>query len=458
MPCRRRQSGRRAVVAILGLTLVTLVAVSARVAAAAEPGNEWHQWRGPHFNGASDATNIPEKFDDSTNVRWTTAMPGPGSGTPIVAADRVFVSALDKASKKLLAMCVSRTDGKILWSKEVGEGFVENPRNNLASPSPLTDGKTVWFYYGSGDLVAFDLEGNQKWARNIAKDFGAFNYQWIYGSSPALYEGRLYIQVLHRDVPVGRGNRGNSAQSGPAPSYLLAIDPTTGKDIWKHDRPNEAVAESKESYGTPIPLEVGGKKLILAIGGDCVTANDAATGDEVWRCGGWNPQKQSSWRIVPTVVVAGGLVIACPPKGGAVFAIKPDGAGDVTKTHVAWTNKELTSDVCVPLFYKDKLFVLNGDKKTLYRVDPASGKIEASLNLGGNDVFRASPTAADGKIFCMNEAGEVWVISPAGDKLTVANKTDLGAGGQLASRSSVALADGEVFVRTGEKLYCIGAK
>ena len=138
MPCRRRQSGRRAVVAILGLTLVTLVAVSARVAAAAEPGNEWHQWRGPHFNGASDATNIPEKFDDSTNVRWTTAMPGPGSGTPIVAADRVFVSALDKASKKLLAMCVSRTDGKILWSKEVGEGFVENPRNNLASPSPLT--------------------------------------------------------------------------------------------------------------------------------------------------------------------------------------------------------------------------------------------------------------------------------------------------------------------------------
>jgi outer membrane protein assembly factor BamB len=452
MPCRRRRSGRRAVATILGLTLATFVVAAAR---AAEPGNEWHQWRGPHFDGASDATNIPDKFDDKTNVRWTTAMPGPGSGTPIVAADRVFVSALDKGSKKLLAMCVSRKDGKILWTKEVGEGFEQNQRNNLASPSPLTDGKTVWFYYGSGDLVAFDLEGNQKWARNIAKDFGAFNYQWIYGSSPALYDGRLYVQVLHRDVPVGRG-RGNAGQNGPAPSYLLAIDPATGKDIWKHDRPNEAVAESKESYGTPIPLEVGGKKLIMAIGGDCVTANDAATGEEVWRCGGWNPQKQSSWRIVPTVVVAGGLVIACPPKGGAIFAIKPDGAGDVTKTHVAWTNKELTSDVCVPLFYKDKLFVLNGDKKILYRVDPATGKIEANLSLGGNDVFRASPTAADGKIFCMNEAGEVWVISTAGDKLTVANKADLGAGGQLASRSSVALADGEVFVRTGETLYCIG--
>jgi outer membrane protein assembly factor BamB len=449
----------------LGLTLLTLVVGPARAAApdkaasaatVAQRGNEWHQWRGPHFNGASDATNIPDKFDDSANVRWTTAMPGPGSGTPVIAGDRVFVSALDKASKKLLAICVSRTDGKIRWSKEVGEGFQENQRNNFASPSPLTDGKMVWFHFGSGDLVAFDLDGNQKWARNIAKDFGAFNYQWIYGSSPALYDGRLYLQVFHRDVPVGRGRGGD--QKGPAASYLLAVDPATGKDIWKHDRPNEAVAESKESYGTPIPFEIGGKKLILAIGGDCVTANDAASGEEVWRCGGWNPQKQSSWRIVPTVVVAGGLVIACPPKGGAVFAIKPSGTGDVTSSHVAWTNKEITSDVCVPLFYQDKLFVLNGDKKTLYRVDPASGKVEANVNLGGNDVFRASPTAADGKIFCMNEAGEVWVISPADDKLTVVNKADLGGGGQLASRSSVALADGQVFVRTGEKLYCIGAK
>src|SRR6187551_472316 len=112
MPCRR--SLRRRAATILALTLATLAASSARAATpatAAEPGNEWHQWRGPHFNGASDATNIPEKFDDSPNVRWTTAMPGPSSGTPIIAADRVFVSALDKASKKLLAMCVSRKDG-----------------------------------------------------------------------------------------------------------------------------------------------------------------------------------------------------------------------------------------------------------------------------------------------------------------------------------------------------------
>src|SRR4051812_34681391 len=141
-------------------------------AGAAEPANEWRQWRGPHFNGSSDAKHLPDKLDEKANARWTTAMPGTGSGTPVVAGDRVFVSALDKASQKLLAMCLSRADGKILWSKEVGSGFQKNDRNNTASPSPITDGQTVWFYYGSGDLAAFDLEGNAKWARNITKDYG----------------------------------------------------------------------------------------------------------------------------------------------------------------------------------------------------------------------------------------------------------------------------------------------
>ena len=442
---------------VCGLILSLLSAAAPSAALGADHGDQWQQWRGPYFNGSSEAKNLPEKLDPA-GAKWTTAMPGPGAGTPIVSGDRVFVSALDKDSKKLLAMCLSRADGKILWSKEVGEGFQQNQRNNMASPSPLTDGKTVWFHFGTGDLVAFDVEGNQKWARNITEDHGPFHYQWIYGSSPTLYDGRLYVQVLHRDVPAGRGSRESS--SGPAPSYLLAVDPETGKDLWKHIRPEEARQESKESYGTPIPFEHDGKKMVLLIGGDVVTAHDAATGKEIWRCGGWNPEKIGHWRIVPTVVVAGGLVVACPPKGGAVFAIKPDGQGDVTETHVAWKNPEITSDVCVPLYYQNKLFVLDGDRpKTLYRVDPATGKVEASVKLGGDDVFRASPTGADGKIYCMNEGGQAWVVSTAGDKLEIVqNQVDLGGGSSTASRSTVAVADGQVFVRTAEKLYCFAGK
>ena len=434
------------------LLFLTAIASPAR---AADAGNDWQQWRGPHHNGSSDAKNLPVKFDEKTNVRWTTALPGPSAGTPIVAGDRVFVGALDKASKKLLALCISRKDGQILWSKEVGVGFSQNERNNLAAPSPLTDGKTVWFYFGTGDLAAFDLEGKSLWARNIATDHGPFHYQWIYGSSPLLYEGKLYIQVLHRDRPIN-----DSAEpKNPAPSYLLAVDPQTGKDIWKHDRANEAVGETKESYGTPVPLELGGKKFVVIVGGDIASAHDAATGAEAWRCGGWNPEKISHWRLVPGAVIAGGLVIVCPPKNGPVFAVKPDGNGDVTTTHVAWKNKGLTSDVCVPLVYQDKLYVLNGDgPKTLYRVEPATGKIETSLKLGGTDVFRASPTGADGKIYCMNEAGEVFVIADTGDKLELVNQVELGGGNNTASRSSIAIADGQVFVRTADKLFCFGEK
>jgi len=154
-----------------------------------------------------------------------------------------------------------------------------------------------------------------------------------------------------------------------------------------------------------------------------------------------------------------GVVIACAPKGGPVMAIKAGREGDVTGSHVAWKSKDFSSDVCVPLFYKDKLYVLNGDgPKTLYRVDPATGKVETSLKLGGRPVFRASPTGADGKIYCMNERAEVWVVNTAGGKLETVNQVDLSGGSDADTRSSIALADGQVFVRTAETLYSFGGK
>ena len=403
---------------------------------------DWPQWRGPNFNGSSPAKGLPDKLD-SSNQAWAVELPGTGSGTPIVYQDKIFLSCLDSNSKKLLAMCLSRKDGTILWSKEVGEGFLHNNRNDTASPSAVTDGKLVWFYFGTGDLAAFDLDGNPKWSHNIQKEYGNFNIQWIYASSPLYYDGKLYIQVLQRDVPVQGPPTGT-----PADSFLLAMDATSGKELWRQLRPNNAKAESKESYATPYPYTDNGHTEILLIGGDCVTAHDPLSGKELWRCGGWNPGQIGHWRIITSIVAGDGLVIACPPKGGAVFAIKDGLTGDITDSGVAWKNAEISTDVAVPLFYKDHFYVLNGDKKNLFCVEPKTGKILWSDPLGGRSVYRASPTGADDKIYCINEAGEVAILSA--DEPKILSRANLGGTGNHAT---IAVVDGEVFVRAGTKLY-----
>ena len=339
-------------------------------------------------------------------------MPGSSSGTPVVWGDRIFVAAHDRQSNNLLAVCLGRGDGKVIWEQKVGINSKSNDKNDQASPSPITDGKTVWFYYGSGDLAAFDLAGKPLWARSITHDFGQFNMQWIYSASPLLWEGKLYVPVLHRDVP----------PSGPAgdkraDSYLLCVDPQTGKDLWRVIRPTDAVAESREAYTTPIPVEVDGKTQIVIVGGDCVTGHDATDGHEIWRTPSWNPTKIGHWRTVPSATTGAGLVFACPPKRGKLFAVKPVASGP-TQVPLAWENADVTTDVCVPLFYKDQLFVLDGDRKGILScLDPATGNKKWAVELGSKKVFRGSPTGADDKIYCMNEVGDIWVLSAVDGKL-----------------------------------------
>ncbi len=430
--------------------LVLTALVLSLLVAQARAENDWPQWRGSKFNGSSDAKNLPDTLDAGKNLAWQAHLPGVGSASPVLIGDRVFVSAWDEQSKKMLGVCLSLKDGHQIWEREIGLGYLQNDRNNPASPSSVTDGKLVFFYYATGDLAAFDVDGKQLWTRNIQKEHGPFNIQWIYASSPLLYKGKLYIQVIHRDVPP-RGGRGAPRGKG-ADSYLLAIDPATGHDLWMQIRPSDAVQESKESYATPIPMEYQGRSEIIIVGGDCVTAHDAQTGQEIWRAGGWNPEKIEHWRLVPSAVVdeKDGLVFACAPKKGPIMAIRDGGHGDVTATGFAWKSdgNELTSDVCVPLFYKDQLYVLDGDRRTLSCVDPKTGQKKWSGSLGGRAVFRASPTGADDKIYCLNEGGDVWVLSA--NEFKILSKASFGG---TQTRASIAVTDGLALLRINDKLF-----
>jgi outer membrane protein assembly factor BamB len=328
----------------------------------------------------------------------------------------------------------------------VSVGYTSNKRNNLASPSPVCDATRVIYTYGSGDVVAFDHAGTQLWKRNLQKDYGKFSVEWLYGSSPLLLKDRLYIQLLNRDDA-----KGNSEQTS---SYLLAVGAADGKDVWKHARVTEAKGESQESYSTPIPFTVKGRELIALIGGDCATAHDPMSGEEVWRFAGLNPGHQGNWRNIPSPVVADGRVVVPAGRGAKLYAIPGDLAGTVGIERAAWSSGELNTDVCVPLSYHGKLYVLDGDRKKVSCVDPATGTVQGTLALETTAVLRASLTAGDGKLYVQNEAGDCWVLNA--DHLAVLAKTSLGSEG--ACRASIALAHGSALVRTGSKLYAFARK
>lgn len=414
----------------------------------------WPQWRGPSYNGASSESGLPEHFSKTENVAWRAPMPGPSGATPIIFGDYVFVSSIDAEQKTRLAICLDRKTGQVKWQQDTGPGISHDNMSNYASPSPVTDGQLVYFYYGNGELICFDMTGKKVWSRNIQKDYGAFAYQWTYSASPTLFKGKLYIEVLQRDVPVnGRGGAHNE-------SYLLALEPKTGKEIWKVVRPSDAVAESKEAYSTPIPYTHNGRTEILITGGDCITGHDPDSGKELWRWGTWNPQKQSSWRLVPSPVAGAGVALACGPKGSPVCAVKLGGNSKLSDAAVAWQSamRDVTSDVPTPLFYKGRFYVLNGDKKKLLCLDPASGKIIWDGDLATRARIEASPTAGDDKIYVMDFPGNVFVVSASGDEFKPLGSAMMGDEGDNKLRSSIAISQGQLFIRTGKSLYCVGKK
>jgi outer membrane protein assembly factor BamB len=428
--------------------LFASILLSAQVRAA-----NWPQWRGPNFNGSSDEKGLPEKFSKESAV-WTLDLPGPSASTPVIWEDRIFVSTPDEKTKTLQCLCVDRKTGKVLWDKTVGEGMISrDEKSNFAAPSPVADKDKVFFFFSDGPLIAFDHAGKELWKRNITKDYGDFAFQWTFSSSPTLYNGKLYLQILQRDVPV----HGKGKQNGE--SFLLGLDPNSGKTIWQIPRPNEAVAESKESYATPIPNEWDGRREVLVAGGDCLTGHDPDSGKELWRWGTWNPNKISHWRLVPTPVAGGGVVLACAPKGDPVYAIKLGGNGTLNDSAIAWKSsehREVSSDVPTPAFYDGDFFILGDGKRTLSRVEPATGKIKWSAEVPGRKKLEASPTVADGKVYFMNFGGELTVFDANKGELLAT--IPMGEPGDNETRSSVAVAHGQLFVRTNHKLFCIAQK
>jgi len=428
------------------LAFVLLATSAARAA-------DWPQWRGPDFNGSSTETGLPTDFSPTNNVKWSAELPGPSAATPIIWRDHVFISSTDGKAGALIALAFDRKSGRQLWRNEVSPGVSKDERSNFASPSPVTDGKLVVFWYGNGALAAFDFAGKPLWARNIEKDYGQFAFQWTFGASPTLFDGKLFLQVLQRNVPVnGRGRA-----DGPNDSYLLALDPATGKELWRHVRPSEARGESREAYTTPIPVKVDGAQQLLIVGGDCITGHDLKDGQELWRWETWNPNRVGMGRLVTSTVTDGKVALALAPRGISVHAVKLGGKGLLTDNDLAWkiADKEIGTDVSTPAFYQGKFYVINSDKKLVIRLDPATGKPDWTGDLESRAKIEGSPTAADGKLYFQSHSGEVFVVG-TGDEFKVLHRVQMGDSRDRDTRSTIAVSGGNLYVRTAAKLYCIG--
>jgi outer membrane protein assembly factor BamB len=398
-------------------------------------GDDWPHWRGPTRDGVSTETGLPVQWSTTENVLWRVPMPDRSGSTPIVWGDLVFLNVADAGS--LYLWTLDRKDGSLRWKAHLSDGDRRQRKQNMSSPSPLTDGRRVWVMTGTGVLKAFDLRGKELWMRDIQKDYGRFGLNWGYASSPLLHQGALYLQVLH-------------GMKTDDPSYLLRIDAATGETVWRVERPTKAIRESPDSYTTPALLEYDGKKELVITGGDVVTGHDLDSGKELWRSDGLNPGNDGNYRIVASPVVMNGIIYA-PSRERPLLALKAGGRGDITRTHRLW---EFDKGPDVPTPVTDgKYFYVVDDQGILFCLDARSGAVLWGPQRIAPGIYSSSLVLADGKIYATNEDGVTTVLR-AGARFEVLAENRL----ESYTLSSPAISRGQIFLRTEDFLYCIGGR
>jgi outer membrane protein assembly factor BamB len=395
----------------------------------------WPQWRGPSLNGVSNEKNLPVKWTTEENIAWKLAMPEWSGSTPIIWRDRIFLNVAE--GNDLYLWCVDRTKGTMLWKKMLGSGNVKMRKQNMSSPSPVTDGRNVYVMTGTGILKSFDFSGKEVWTRDIQKDYGEFGLNWGYASSPLLFEDSLYVQVLH-------------GMKTDAASYVMRIERKSGKTVWKVERPTTAIRESPDSYTTPGLLRYGKTTEIVITGGDCVTGHDPATGKELWRANGLNPDNAPNYRIVASPIIFNEVIYA-PTRFKPMLALKAGGRGDVTTSHLLWSTVN-GPDVPTPVTDGKYLYIVK-DNGVVFCLDAKTGAEIYGQQRIKPGTYSGSLVLADDKLYITNEEGLTTVIK-AGPKFEVLAENPLND----YSLSSPAISEGQIFIRTATNLYCIGKK
>lgn len=383
---------------------------------------EWPGWRGPRGDGTSTETGIPVRWSATENVLWKVPVPGKGHSSPVVWGDRVFLTTCVEEKRERKLLCLDRADGRTLWERTVLTADLEtrNALNNFASSTPVTDGRRVWVAFL--DLLAFrvfcyDVEGTLLWNTSP----GTFSSKHGFCSSP----------VLYKDLVIYNGDQDDVA-------WIVALEQETGKERWRADRPNRT-----RSYVPPVVFEAAGRKQLVLSGSKCVTAYDPDTGKRIWILDG--PTQQ----FVASLVYTDGVFFLT---GGYpdhhLLGIRPDGEGNITKTHVLWRDTKGVSYVPSPLAVSPHFFIVS-DGGIASCLEAKTGKRLWMERLGSH--HSASPVTAGGLLYFPDDAGVTHVLK-AGPAFEVVAKNDVGE----PCFASPALSRGRIYLRTAKSLFCIG--
>jgi outer membrane protein assembly factor BamB len=396
----------------------------------------WPQWRGPDYDGISHETNLPTTWSESSNVVWRLEMPGMGGSTPAVWDKHIFLTSQDGDN---LVVVAASTDGKLLWKRPIGANRpIRGDEGNGASPSPSTDGKHVFVFVGSGQLACFDFDGKEIWKFNAQDRYGRFQTQHGMHTTPLLYQDRLYMQLIH---------------SGGA--WVIALDPASGKEIWKVARKSDGYAENEHSYASPCLWHRGADAYLITHGNDYAIAHRLTDGSEIWRVGELNPKDnyRPDLRFVASPVASAALIVVPTAKSGVVVGVRPDAAGIITPGNSGelWRIDRNSPDVPSPLIVNGLVYLCR-ETGVLMCVDGKNGKVLYSQRTH-TERHRASPVYADGKIYLTARDGTVTVIKP-GPTYTVLATNRL----EDHFTASPAISHGRLYFRGFDTLYAIGAK
>ncbi len=404
--------------------------------------SDWPGFRGPTGDGVVPASETPPPltWSESENIVWRTELPGPGSSSPIVVGDRVYLSCysgygLDKTDPgdirqlRRHALCLDRASGEILWDHVIDSGDGEKPyqgeyitTHGYASGTPVSDGAGVFFFFAHAGVHAFSLDGRKVWETSV----GSNAHAWGSGSSPVLHGNLLIVNAaLESDT-------------------LLALDRRTGEVVWR-------VEGFPNSWNTPTIATVNGRPELIVNASGKVRAFDPETGQELWFCSGIRAAE-----LCPSVLAHDGVAYVIGHPGGEAMAVRMGGDGDVTGTHILWRIKK-GSNVGSPVWHDGHLYFANDSRGIAYCLKAETGEVEYEEKLlpaRVRDRFYASPILSEGRLYYVARTTGTMVLAASPNYEVLA--TNVIGDDQSVANASPAVSDGRIYLRSDRFVYCFG--